>query len=224
MSLDMFLARPTSLIVELPDDLGVSVAARVQDAPVTAVRHIVKATTSTSGAKQPDVGPVVITGTSSTLVLYHQDWPSGPDGSVGGEDGQTARTAGLEWNRRGISGRVILRLPNEIPRSLVQRYNRCAAPAGRDNDAIAIHQRRFAVTPSWDAAAKLLADIVSPNTLAGSRFQAQQHAVAGQGIQAIPLDCRRAAGAVALVVAVGAAGRRLQSGLPVLTSIARTNC
>src|SRR5450759_5188295 len=128
-------------------------------------------------------------------------WKSQSDGGAGGERGQAAGCADIEGNRRGIGGAVALRFPDDRAGGFVQRNDGRAASARGDNHPVAFHQGRFAVSPSRLAAFEIGDEVGSPNALARVRLQAHQRAVAGHRIKAIAVHRRRAAGAVAFVIA-----------------------
>ena len=102
------------------------------------------------------------------------------DGSLRGEQGQGVRAADIQCNRRGIAGLIVLRLPEEVARVLVQCHDSRAGPAGHDDEAVAIHQRRFGVPRLRRPAAEALDQVQLPNAFAGGGFEAHQRAIGGQ--------------------------------------------
>src|SRR2546421_11512360 len=48
-----------------------------------------------------------------------------------------------------------LALPDRLPRQLVEGHQHCVIAARRADQLIAIHERRFTVTPHWHVSAKI---------------------------------------------------------------------
>ena len=98
-------------------------------------------------------------------------------------------------DRRGIAGFVaqLLAGPHRLAGYLVERDDSGTRTAGRDDDVVAVDERRFADQPRNLAAAEVAQDIALPQRRAVLGLEARERPLLRQDVHAIVVDRRRAA-------------------------------
>ena len=91
------------------------------------------------------------------------------------------------------AGRIALRLPQHLAVRLIESHHGGAGAARRDDEAVPIHQRRFADPPMRHLAVKVVHHVEAPDAFARSRVETHQHAVRRQGVETVAIHGRRTA-------------------------------